>query len=143
MIRPLKTTDKKDLICYWLSKDKNLDIKKIRQLINNIFRFNYPCYIMDEDQIKGFVLVQPVEKEKELTILSDGYKISYKLLKYLTWYTKTNLYIHFDQWNSMIKLLKKFGFRIYSTKKDSRFDLIREFNEKYYFPKKGKNYDHK
>ena len=63
-------------------------------------------------------------------------------MKYLIWHTNKELHIHFDKWHSNIKLLKKFGFRFYSSKESSSFDLIRKFDKKYYFPKKDQRYDY-
>lgn len=136
MIRPYKTKDKQNLINYWTEQNPQKDFSEIKYLINKIAKNNLVCYLSDDGQICGFVLIAKKETEHELIIVSDNHKNSYKLMKYLIWHSNKDLYAHFTKWHSDIKLLKKFGFRYYSTKEDSTFDLIRKFDKKYYFPKK-------
>lgn len=136
MIRPLKTKDKQEFMSYW-------GIENPKYLVNKIFKLNFPCYIMDNGHIDGFVLVTKVENEKQLLLVATEYKTAYKLMKYLLWHSKFDMYAHYTEWHPYINLLKKFGFRLYSTRESGKFDLMRKFDPKYYFPKKGKNYEYK
>ena len=132
MIRPYKTKDKQNLINYWIDKNSDKNISEIIFIVNKISKKNYNCYLADDGEIKGFVLIQ----NNELTLVSNTSKDSYKLLKYLLWHTNKDLNAHFKEWHFNINLLKKFGFRFSSSKESPTFDLFRKFDSKYYFPKK-------
>lgn len=136
MIRPYKTKDKQNFINYWLEQNPKKDILEIKYLANKIRTKNLICYVSDDGQIDGFVLVQKIEKKSELLLISNNSTNAYKLMKYLIWHINQDLYAYFPKWHSNIKLLKKFGFRFSSTKENSTFDLFRKFDSKYYFPKK-------
>lgn len=142
MIRPYKTKDKQNLINYWLEKNSEKSFSDIKYLVDKIAKKNLICYLVDDGQINGFVLVQKKENKHGLTLISPDHKNTYKLMKYLIWHVNKDLYIHFDKWHPNIKLLQKFGFRFSSTKESSSFDLIRKFDSKYYFPKKDKDNDY-
>lgn len=136
MIRPYKTKDKSDLINYWLIHRPEKHFSEVTYLVDKIIKKNFPCYLVDDGEINGFALIQKKENRYELTLISENYKNTYKLIKYLTWHINKDLFVHYEKWHSNIKLLKKFGFRFSSTKESSSFDLIRKFDSKYYFPKK-------
>lgn len=142
MIRPYKIKDKQDLINFWM-ENSEIDVSEIKFLVNKIGKNSLVCYLSDDGCIKGFVLIQKKESEYELTIVSKGSSEGYKLMKYLVWHTNKDLYVHFKKWHVNIKLLKKFGFRYYSTKQSPTFDLVRKFDRKYYFPKKDLRYEHR
>ena len=141
MIRPYKT--KENLINYWLEQNSEEKISEVKYLVDKIAKKNHICYLADDGQINGFVLVQKKEDKHELLLISENPKDAYKLMKYLIWHINKDLYIHFDKWHSNIKLLKRFGFRFSSTKESKNFDLVRKFDKKYYFPKKDLRHDYK
>lgn len=136
MIRPYKTKDKRNLINYWLEQNSEKSFSEIRYLVDKIPKKNLICYLAHDGRINGFVLIQKKEDKHELLLISENSKNSYKLMKYLIWHINKDLYVHFDKWHSNIKLLKRFGFRFFSTKESPNFDLVRKFDKKYYFPKK-------
>lgn len=142
MIRPYKIKDKQNLIDYWLIQYPEKEFSEIAYLVDKIVKKGLICYLIDNSQINGLALIQKKENKHELILISNDYKDTYKLMKYLIWHTNKDLYIHFDKWHSNIKLLKKFGFRFSSSKEDSTFDLVRKFDSKYYFPKKDKDNDY-
>jgi len=78
MIRPYKTKDKQNLINYWFEQNPKKDFLEIKYLINKIAKNNLICYLADDGQINGFVLVQKKENEHELILVSKQ-KTAYEI----------------------------------------------------------------
>lgn len=142
MIRPIKSKDKSDFIDYCLIKGYQKDVKKLDWLFNQIMKYNTKCNISDKKGLQGFILVQKQDDKNYVSLVADSDTIALRLMKQYIWNNADSLYIQFPKWNSLVKALTRLGFRITSKRGDATVDLYRQFDEKFYFPKKRiRNYE--
>jgi len=142
MIRPVKSKDKINFIDYCFRKKYETNFKKLNTLFNDTQKRSTICSIYEDKGFQGLLLIKKENDKRYIHLIVNNNNIALQLMKQYIWGCKTDLYIKFPGWNSLVKSLTRLGFRITSKKGDATLDLYRKFDKKFYFPKKRiRNYE--
>lgn len=99
---------KKDLFIIENNKKLYFDNPELAlKVFKDIVRKKYLCFIYEEKDIEGLVLVI----ENQLKLIARNKSITCKLLRYLFWNINTDLEFIGHKYNPVIKSLKEFKFR--------------------------------
>ena len=127
MIRHLRQKDKINFIDYclryskckdfYLFENKNRlflnDSKICEKMFNSIIKKNGICYVADDGQFRGILLIvkdSQIPSKNYLKIAADNYRTIDNLFRFLNWHFSHKLFIRIHKTNIVWKLAKKYKF---------------------------------